>query len=121
MTAPDSDSSAACSWPAPAGAADPAMRTMHTLDRPVWSTLTTHHTPLAEGGDLARRFVRDVNVFASSCDDSPAALAALADLVRPGESAFLLQAPRIALPPGLIPVREAKGVQMLAPPLRKST
>lgn len=88
---------------------------MHGLDRPVWATLSTHHAPLAEGGDLARRFVRDVNVFASTCDDSPAALAALADLVHPGESVFLLQAPPLAFPPGLVPVREAKGVQMLAP------
>ncbi|MBW4050092.1 MAG: GNAT family N-acetyltransferase [Proteobacteria bacterium] len=88
---------------------------MHPLDRPVWATLSTHHGRLAEGGERARRFLRDVNVFASACDDSPGALAALADLVRPGDSVFLLQAPPITLPPGLVAVREAKGVQMLAP------
>lgn len=88
---------------------------MRGLDRPVWASLTTHHTPLAEGSDLARRFARDVNVFASSCDDSPEALAALADLVRPGESVYVLQAPRIAIPSGLTAIREAKGVQMVAP------
>ena len=88
---------------------------MHGLDRPVWVSLSTYHARLAEGNDLARRFARDVNVFASSRDDSPEALTALANLVRPGESVYLLQAPRIAIPAGLTPVREAKGVQMLAP------
>jgi predicted GNAT family acetyltransferase len=89
---------------------------MHPLDRPVWATLTTHHAGLAEGGEHARRFVRDINVFAAARDDSPAALAALAHLVKPGDSVFVLQVPPIALPPGLLVVRETTGVQMLAPP-----
>ena len=88
---------------------------MRCLDRPVWASLTTHHAPFAEGDALARRFVRDVNVFASSCDDSPPALTSLAGLVSPGESVLLLQIPRIAVPSGLVVVREAKGVQLLAP------
>jgi predicted GNAT family acetyltransferase len=89
---------------------------MHGLDRPVWESLTTHHAHLAEGGALARRFVRDVNVFASPRDDSPEALVALAELVRPGESVYVLQAAPIVVPPGLAPLREAKGVQLLASP-----
>lgn len=89
---------------------------MQWLERPVWASLSTHHAPLSEGDALARRFRRDVNVFASPRDESPAALAALAALVRPGESVFLLQIPPIVIPPGLTAVREAKGVQMLAPP-----
>jgi len=88
---------------------------MQWLERPVWASLSTHHAPLSEGDALARRFRRDVNVFASPRDESPAALAALAALVRPGESVFLLQIPPIVIPPGLIAIREAKGVQMLAP------
>ncbi len=87
----------------------------HPLDRPVWASLTTHHAPLAEGDALARRFLRDVNIFASPRDDSPAALAALAALVGAGESVLLLQAPQITIPAGLVAVREAKGVQMIAP------
>lgn len=87
----------------------------HPLDRPVWASLTTHHAPLAEGDALARRFLRDVNIFASPRDDSPAALAALAALVGPGESVLLLQAPQITIPAGLVAAREAKGVQMIAP------
>ena len=89
---------------------------MHPLDRPVWATLSTHHAHLAEGGERARRFLPDVNVFASACDDSPASLAALTDLLRPGDGAYVLQAPQITVPPGLRAVREVKGVQMLAPP-----
>jgi len=88
---------------------------MHALDRPVWSTLTSHHAPLAIGGDLARRFAPDVNVFAAARDDEPAALGALTDLLGPAESVFLLQVPPIAIPPGLVALRKALGVQMLAP------
>jgi predicted GNAT family acetyltransferase len=87
---------------------------MHQLDRPVWASLTTHHAPASEGNELARRFVRDVNLFASSRDDSPEALAALAELVGTDESIFVAQVPEIVMPPGLVAVKMAKGVQMIA-------
>jgi predicted GNAT family acetyltransferase len=87
---------------------------MHPLDRPVWASLIADHASLSEGNALARRFARDVNLFASACDDTPAALAALAALVKPEESVFLLQVPDILIPPGLVEVRAAKGVQMVA-------
>jgi predicted GNAT family acetyltransferase len=87
---------------------------MHPLDRPIWASLTTHHAPLSEGNALARRFARDVNLFASTRDDTPSALAALADLVKPEESVFLLQVPQIVIPPALVEVKAAKGVQMVA-------
>src|ERR1700736_5216707 len=87
---------------------------MHPLERPVWASLTTHHASLSEGNALAKRFARDVNLFASACDDTPAALAALAALVEPEESVFLLQVPDILIPPGLVEVRVGKGVQMVA-------
>ena len=87
---------------------------MHPLDRPVWASLTTYHAALSEGNELARRFVPDVNMFAAAVDDSPAALAALARLVRPGETVFLAQAADIVPPPGFEVVKAAKGVQMVA-------
>jgi predicted GNAT family acetyltransferase len=87
---------------------------MHLLDWPVWSTLTTHHASLSEGNELARRFLPDINVFASSRDDTPASLRALALLVKPEESVVVLQAPEIVIPPGLVEVKAAKGVQMVA-------
>lgn len=71
---------------------------------------------MSEGGTLARRFARDVNLFASSRDESPAATAALAELVRPGERVFVLQVPGVVIPPGLVEIKAAKGVQMVAPP-----
>lgn len=86
---------------------------MSLLDRPVWAALA-HAPQLAEGGALARRYRRDVNLFAAACDDSPASLAALGALVREGESVFVLQVPAIRVPDELQAVREAQGVQMLA-------
>ena len=87
---------------------------MHDLDRPVWASLTTFHAPLAEGDERARRFVRDVNVFASARDDSADAQAKLAALVLPGEQVYLLQVPAIAAPPALRAARTGTGLQMVA-------
>lgn len=84
------------------------------LDRPVWAALDTRHRHLSVGGALARRYAPDVNVFASACDDTPAGLTALTELVRPGECVFLLQVPDIVVPAGLAAVKAAKGVQMIA-------
>jgi len=85
------------------------------LDRPVWASLNTAHSSLSIGDRLARRYARDINVFASACDGTAPALAALAALVRPGERVFVLQVPEIRVPRGLAAVKEAKGVQMIAP------
>jgi len=87
---------------------------MHDLDRPVWASLTTVHAPLSEGDGRARRFLRDVNLFASARDDGAEAQAALADLVRPGERIYLLQVPALVVPSGLRAVKMASGVQMVA-------
>jgi len=66
------------------------------------------------GDALARRYAADVNLFAAARDESPAALAALAELVQPGERVFLLQVPDIVVPAGLVAVKAARGVQMVA-------
>ena len=87
---------------------------MHPLDRPVWASLTTYHSALSVGNELVRRFVPDVNMFAAAADDSPAALAALAQWVGPGETIFLVQAAEIVPPPGFEVVKAAKAVQMVA-------
>lgn len=87
---------------------------MHPLDRPVWHSLTTHHRSFSEGGPLARRFLPDVTLFASPCDDTPAAWQAVTDLLRPGERAFLLQVNPVPLPRGLRVLKSAEGVQMVA-------
>ena len=84
------------------------------LDRPAWAALSTRHLALSLGGALARRYAKDVNLFASASDDTAAALAALADLVQPGERVFMLQVPDIVVPDGFVPLKAAKGVQMVA-------
>jgi predicted GNAT family acetyltransferase len=86
---------------------------MNSLDRPVWASLL-HAPHLAEGNDLAKRFRRDVNVFASAYDDSPSSLVALNELVCDDEAVFLLQVPAICVPEGLVAVRKAEGVQLIA-------
>jgi predicted GNAT family acetyltransferase len=86
---------------------------MNVLDRPVWASLR-YAPQLAEGGALAKRFRRDVNLFASACDDNLPSLAALGDLVLEGDSVYVLQVPAVQIPKGLIATREAEGVQMLA-------
>jgi len=86
---------------------------MTGLDRPVWSSLTTAHFDLSEGDDLARRYAPDVNPFASARDDGRYALERLSELIGPEQQAFLLQVPPIALPPGLVAVKTALGVQMV--------
>lgn len=86
---------------------------MSNLDRPVWATLV-HSPHLAEGGDLAKRFRRDVNLFASARDDSPAGLASLAMLVHDDQPVYVLQAAAILVPEGLVASRLARGVQMIA-------
>jgi predicted GNAT family acetyltransferase len=86
---------------------------MNNLDRPVWASLT-HAPHLSEGGDLAKRFRRDVNLFASACDDSLSSIAALRGLVLEGESIFVLQVPTIRIPDGLVAARAAQCVQMVA-------
>lgn len=84
------------------------------LDRPVWSSLTSAHTHLAEGDGLALRYAPDVNRFASARDDSGPALAALARLVQPGEPVYILQVPEIHIPADLVASKQAMGVQMVA-------
>lgn len=87
---------------------------MSDLDRPVWASLQ-HQPHWAEGGELARRFRRDVNRFASSRDDSEEGLAALAALVEGGDDmVYLAQVPPIVVPAGLEAVKAAQAVQMVA-------
>lgn len=85
----------------------------HTLDRPVWGSLVTFHAGFSQGGALAKRYRHDVNVFASTRDDSPEALSAFEELVEPGEHVYVLQVPAIAVPPSLRATQTALGVQMV--------
>lgn len=87
----------------------------HDLDQPVWASLQ-HQPAWADGdGALARRFKPDINRFAAARDDSASSLAALAELVRPGDDVvYLAQARPVVVPPGLQVVKAATAVQMVA-------
>jgi len=87
---------------------------MHPLDRPVWSSLIHAPADLALGDELARRYAPDVNLFASPRDDSHEALARYAELVAPGDEVYQAQVPPVVVPPGLVMVKQAFGVQMVA-------
>ncbi|MET1025014.1 MAG: GNAT family N-acetyltransferase [Pseudoxanthomonas sp.] len=92
------------------------MNTPHAelLDHPAWASLSTVHLPLSVGNALARRYAPDINRFASACDDSAAALEALAACVQPGEQVYVLQVPPIAIPEGLRAARVGQVVQLVA-------
>lgn len=87
---------------------------MQLLDRPVWSSLTTAHRHLSEGNGFARRYVPEVNVFASAADDNDQASAGLGALVDAGRRIYVMQVPDVIVPPGIAAVKLAKGVQMVA-------
>lgn len=84
-----------------------------SLDRPVWASMI-HAPELGEGGPLARRYRRDVNLFAAARDDSPACQEALAGLVDAGEQIYLAQVPDVVIPAGLEPCHQGEVVQMVA-------
>lgn len=87
---------------------------MNQLDRPVWASLTSVHAHLAQGDARAKCYRPEINRFASTCDDDDASLDALARLIRPAQPVFILQVPEIGIPSGVMAVKTAVGVQMVA-------
>jgi predicted GNAT family acetyltransferase len=87
---------------------------MNPLDRPIWSALATSQAEFAEGGPLALRFQRDVEPFAAVGVDDDRSIAALGELIAPGDPILLLQATPSPIPPGTRLLSERLGVQMVA-------
>lgn len=86
----------------------------NALDTAVWTALTTRHERFALGTGQARRFDPDVAPFAAARDDDPESLAALADLLKEGETdVYLMQRADIVLPATLTAPMTAPGVQMI--------
>jgi GNAT superfamily N-acetyltransferase len=92
---------------------------MHVLDNPVWHALTGPHATVAEGNELAARYLPDVSVFAALPDEiRPESWDALRDLVGPGGAAVF---PRPIEPPAgwttnvIAPCRQMWLVGPLAP------
>lgn len=88
----------------------------HPLDRAPWHALSQDHRRLAIGTDLALRYPSDLLPFAASGDDSPQALKALSNLLKPGQGLMYLQADPVILPPDLKLVSRDEALLMMAPP-----
>jgi predicted GNAT family acetyltransferase len=84
------------------------------LDRPIHAALSSRHADLAERDGAALRYRADISPLAGLGDASPASRAALARLLRPGDTAVLLQADAIDVPDGLEATLQAEAVQMVA-------
>lgn len=84
----------------------------HELDRPVWAALTSGHAGLAEVRGGARRY-RSGATFAVTRDDAAEDVAALAELIKPGQRAVFAQANPVVLPPRLVRLQETEAVQMV--------
>ena len=72
------------------------MATPHPLDNPVWSSLTTHHAPLARTAGPAKRYPGDVAPFVAIARGDGDALADVEQLVDRNELVcFVGAAPRL--------------------------
>lgn len=90
------------------------MSPAHPLDRPVWSTLTSHQADLALGDARALRFDPAWALFGAAADASPESQAALAALNVSPNGMGLVEACDMPPPPGTRVRSTAACVQMTA-------
>jgi ribosomal protein S18 acetylase RimI-like enzyme len=76
--------------------------TDHPLDSPIWSALQTHQAHFDPTGTVARRFPADVSPFVAAQDASPTTIAALVDLIPPGDDVSFLQRNPPPAPDGIV-------------------
>src|SRR5260370_15206659 len=93
---------------------------MHPLDRPIWSALTTRQQTLAEGGALARRYPPAIAPFADMTDMSPESFAALRALITGSEVAVLFTPDPVTPPIGFEILLAEPGEQMIGTPAESS-
>ena len=86
----------------------------HPLDRPVWNALSTRQAALGQGGELARRYRPEINMFAAAADPSEPALAALGRLLAEGGSIGLVEPAPFGPIPGAQVENDAIVNQMVA-------
>jgi len=87
-------------------------KTMHSLDNPIWHSLSTLHGHFAEGDGLAKRYPPEVTLLAAMGEPTSDAYASLAKtLQRSGAAVFLDQPPLI--PAGWVTVHASPLVQMV--------
>jgi predicted GNAT family acetyltransferase len=89
---------------------------MHPLDRPIWSALTTRQRALAEGGARALRYPTAVGPFADMVDMSPESFAALGALMSGSEIAVLFTPDVVTAPAEFKILLAESGEQMVGTP-----
>jgi len=89
---------------------------LHPLDRPIWSALTTRQRDLAEGGTEARRFPVSIAPFADMVDMSLNSFAALGALLSGPEIAVLFTPDPVTAPPEFKVLLAETGEQMIGAP-----
>ncbi|MDO8396752.1 MAG: GNAT family N-acetyltransferase [Bradyrhizobium sp.] len=89
---------------------------MHPLDRPIWSALTSRQRALAEGGALALRYPAAVAPFADMVDMSPESFAALGAIMSGSEIAVLFTPDAVTAPAEFKIVLAETGEQMIGTP-----
>lgn len=87
---------------------------IHPLDRPVWHALNTQLAKFSEGDANARRFLRDVNLFAAAREDSNECLQALSSLVPDDGPVILLQRGDVPEVPNAKVAMAMDAIQMVA-------
>ncbi len=93
---------------------------IHLLDRPIWSALTTRQKAFAEGGALARRYQPAVTPFADMAEMSPEGFAALAALLTGSEIAVLFTPDPVSAPDMFKVLLAETGEQMIGMPAESS-
>jgi ribosomal protein S18 acetylase RimI-like enzyme len=93
---------------------------VHPLDYPIWTALTTRQQALAEGGAQARRYPTAMTPFAALADLSPQSFAALGELMSFSDQAALFT-PEPVIPPATFKIVLARtGEQMIGTPAESS-
>ena len=86
------------------------------LANPYWSALCTEQAGFSIGNEQAKRFQPDVIPFAGIAANDAACVAALHDLLAPGEAVYVTSEASLVPHPGLREVQILPGLQMVCEP-----
>ena len=98
------------------GAMSVPATSIHPLDRPIWSALTSRQQTLAEGAGRARRYPPSIAPFADLADMSAESFAALSALVSGSELAVLFTREPVTAPADFKILLAETGEQMIGTP-----
>lgn len=87
----------------------------HGLDNPVFASLATRHAPIAQGGDLARRYPADVSPLCALAAPTQACADAMVAMTGVGDEIAVFGPQMPATPPGFEIFRQMAILQMIRP------